>query len=542
MESLSKTQTILLTAAIVIGGFIFLYLNLFYLPGIPVHLHGDNSTYLFNAKRMFDGQMVYRDFFQHSLPATEVFYFLFYSVFGVRAWIPNATLVLLGVVIAVLILIISRKVIPGRTAFLPAALFLVLSFHNQLGAAHDWFSILMVLAAVSLLIDHITALGLVGAGTLCGVAACFSQSRGVSAEIGLAAFLVWAVFTKVLTWRDCRKAQTYLWVPFLTIIVTFNAYFAWEAGIVRFLRDTVIFGFRYGSSAAWNSFHAYMTDVPALHPWFRLPGFAAWLAVYLLVPLIYILFFVRYWDEREDLPDEPWERLALLWFVGFALFLGVVTVPTWLRLCTVSAPAVILAVWQVNFAGRFQRIRVAAVWAFALVLAMGITIEGRLRWRGYVTTPVGKVAILNHVQYDEINFLLRKTKPGEYLFGNTGLGYLLGLRDPARVPFVTASDYTRPEQVSDVINGLKNHQVQYVFWSSTLDSAQEGPRSSNHLGPLGAYLNSHYHIAKIFLNYDILWEKGELPPPEPPVQLVEPTQTGQATSESPQPLGNTPTH
>jgi len=534
MESISKKESILLTAAVLVGGSVFLYLNLFYLR-VPIHLYGDKSTYLFNARRMLDGQAVYRDFFQHTLPATEVLYFLLFSILGFHAWIPNATLIFLGLGLAWLIIIISRKVIPGRAAFLPAVLFFVIPFYSQPGNAHHWFAVLMVMAAVALLIDHITALGLVSAGALCGVATCFSQSRGVAAEIGLAAFLIWAVFRKVLTWGDCRKAQIYLWVPFFSIIVGFNADFAFEAGVGRFLRDTVAFGFRYWSSASWNSFHAYMTDMPQSHPWFQVPTLIVWFAVYLLVPLIYILFFVRYWDEEKDLPQEPWDRVMMLWFVGLALFLGVVTAPTWVRLCTVSPPAVILFVWYFNFEGLLQKIRIGTLWAITLVLAIGLTVGRKLQWRAYVTTPIGKVAVLDRVQHEEIHFLLGKTKPGEYFFGNADLAYLLDLRDPARVAYVTGSDYTRPEQVSNVVDSLKNHTVEYVFWSPAVDLAQEDANSPNHLGPLYAYLRSNYHIAKIFPNYDMLWERGKEPPPEFSPQPIP------VTSEPPQPPGNMPT-
>lgn len=535
MESLSKKESILLTTAVLVGGLIFLYFNLFYLPNIPLQLNGNGSTYLFNARRMLGGEMVYRDFFQHTLPAAEVFYFLVFNVLGIHAWIPNATLVLLGLCLAWLVIIISKKVVSGRTAFLPAVLFLAVSFHSQLGAAHDWFSILMVMAALSLIIDHITALGLVGAGALCGLATCFSQAQGISAEIGLAAFLVWTVFRKVLTWHDCRKAQTYLWVPFLTILVGFNAYFAFEAGIGRFLSDTVAFGFRDWPTATWNSLHAYMTPVPSLQEWFLLPGFIAWLAVYLLVPLIYILFFVRYWDEEKDLPYEPWDRVMLLWFVGLALFLGVVTAPTWVRLCTVSPPAIILLVWQFNFDGPLQKIRTAAVWAFALVLAIGLTTERRLQWRGYVTTPIGRVAVLDHVEFDEIHFLLQKTRPGDYEFGNNEFAYLLDLRDPAPVADVTASDRTLPGQVAGVVEGLKSHPVKYVFWSAALDSAHGSPSDPSHLGPLYSYLRSHYHIAKIFPNYDLIWELGPQPLPVFPAAVMP------IASDSTQPSGSTHT-
>lgn len=527
MESLSTRESILLTVAVAVGGLIFLYLNFFYFPNIPIHLYGEKSTYLLNAKRMVEDQLVYRDFFQHTLPATEVFYFTLFSLLGLHAWIPNATLILLGIAIAWLIIVVSRKVIPGRTAYLPAVLFLVIAYYSQPGAAGDWFSILFILAAIAVLIDQISALGLVGAGALCGLATCFSQSRGVAAEIGLAAFLVWAVFRKVLTWQDCRKAQTYLWVPFALIVVLFNAYFALEAGIGRFLRDTVAFGFLYWSAAPWNSHHAYMTDLPQFHPWFRLPEFIVALAIYLLVPLVYLLFFVRHWDEEKDLPEEPWDRLMVIWFVGLTLFLGVVTAPDWARLCAVSAPAMILFVWYFNFEGRLQKIRISALWILALILAIGVTTESKLQWRGYATTPIGKVAVLNRNHFKEVQFLLANTKPGDYVFGGGMLGFLLNLRDPARVAYVTATDYTRPEQVANVIEGLKKHPVKYVIWSTALALPRGKSLSSSHLAPLYAYLSSHYHVAKIFPNFDVFWGKGPQPPPaQPPTET--PAQPGSA--------------
>ncbi len=536
MESLRTKESILLTSAVMVGGLIFLYLNLFYFPNIPIHLYGDRTTFLFNARRMLDGQLMYRDFFQHSLPATEVFYFILFSILGVHAWIPNATLILLGLSIAWFIIVISRKVIQGATAFLPAVLFLVIAFYGKPGSADKWFSILLVMAAIAELIDHITALGLVGAGVLCGLATCFSQSIGVSAQIGLAAFIVWAVFRKVFSWEDCRRAQTYLWVPFVTIVVLFNAYFAMEAGIGRFLHDTVVFGFRYWSSASWNSHYAYMTDLPQWQPWFRLPGLVIALATYLLVPLIYLLFFVRFWDEEEDSPSEPWDRLMMVCFVGLALFLGVVTAPTWVRLCAVSAPAFILFVWYFSFEGLLQRVRIVAVWALALVLAIGVTIQSKLQWRGYATTPTGKVAILDRARWDEINFLLRNTRPGEYVFPSSIFGFLLNLRDPATVDYVAPSDYTRPEQVANVVEGLKNHRVKYILWSPVLALRQENPSSHNHLAPLLAYVRSHYHIAKIFPNDDMFWEKGVQKPPLVPVPQAPEAPAPQPPVSAPIPL------
>lgn len=55
-----------------------------------------------------------------------------------------------------------------------------------------------------------------------------------------------------------------------------------------------------------------MNDVPRFLPWYRLPGLAIFLSFHLLIPLIYILFFVRHWTSERKFPLQPWDRLMLL--------------------------------------------------------------------------------------------------------------------------------------------------------------------------------------------------------------------------------------
>ena len=97
IDPIHGRPAVLLTLALLAGGFAFLYLNLFYLPNTPIHLFVDQFTLLFDARRMFGGQMIYRDFFQFTLPATQVVYLFLFKIFGVRTWIPNAMLIVLGV-------------------------------------------------------------------------------------------------------------------------------------------------------------------------------------------------------------------------------------------------------------------------------------------------------------------------------------------------------------------------------------------------------------------------------------------------------------
>jgi hypothetical protein len=86
------------------------------------------------------------------------------------------------------------------------------------------------------------------------------------------------------------------------------------------------------------------------------------------------------------------------------------------------------------------------------------------------------------------------------------VGFALKLRNPGRIAFITSSDYTRPEEVSDLLQGLERHQVRFVSWYGDLDNVPTAPRG-DHLGPLRRYLREHYRVAETFSNGDEIWER-----------------------------------
>ena len=101
------------------GALTFLYLILFILLDTPIFLSGDDQIYLLNATRMFEGQVMYRDFFHFVPPGTELVYGVFFKVFGFRAWIPNLLLILLGMALTCLATLMARKgARGGRSVFL----------------------------------------------------------------------------------------------------------------------------------------------------------------------------------------------------------------------------------------------------------------------------------------------------------------------------------------------------------------------------------------------------------------------------------------
>ena len=131
------------------------------------------------------------------------------------------------------------------------------------------------------------------------------------------------------------------------------------------------------------------------------------------------------------------------------------------------------------------------------------------------TVESGRVALLDAGVGERLPWLRDRTRPGDFIFqaSNCNLYYLLGLRNPAQVPFLTAAGFTRPEQVQDVVEALERSQARFVLWGLWLDTPYCNPDRQfdpRRLAPLRNYLRTHYHLVRNFgdPDYDQVWERN----------------------------------
>jgi hypothetical protein len=490
----------------------FLYFDVFVPPATPIFSGVDHLVNLHNATRMLDGQMIYRDFFRYTPPGTEVVYLVLFRLFGVRAWVPNVMLVLLGLSLTWLCVFISQKVLSGFAAYLPGLLFLLIAFHSDLDATHHWYSVLAVTAALALVIEERSPKRLAGAAALCALASFFTQTRGVVAVVGLAIFLWWEHRRKRQSGRSLLKAEVILASVFGAGTLGLNLYFIWAVGLQRFLWCTITFMLKYfPTDAASNSIQAYMAFMPSVSHWYNVPFLLAWLFIYALLPLVYLLFFARCWSESGKRPDQPWEGLVLLSLTGLFLFAGAAPVPTFGRLCKESIPGLIIFVWFISSPGKFNFLVRQILWLGAAVMLTRFAQHRQSMEWTFLDAPVGRVAFFDPIACDKYKWLQSHTHPTEPFFDSDGEVYfLLGLRCPAEVEFVTCTDYTRPGQVRNLIESLEGRHVSMVLWSPQYDPGICGSGPGNHLGPLRDYLQTHYHLVKVFEDSKVL-ERNDSP-------------------------------
>lgn len=479
----------------------FLYLNLFRFPNTPFWLGGDNSVYLLNATRMLDGQVMYRDFYHFVPPGAELVYIAFLKVFGMRAFVPNLALIAVGTALTWVITTIAIKVLPGKSAYLPALVFLTFEYRRAFDGFHHWLSLLAIMAAIQAVMEARTGARLALFGALCGIASCFTQTYGPAAMLGLALFMLWEKRNHGNSWGEFIKLGASMAGPFLAVTLIAIAYFSREVGLANYYESTVAFLIHYyPKDLQWNTFRVYMSEPPEFLPWYRLPALGVYLFIPALLPLVYIIFIIRHWRLKSVRPQEPWSKLMLLNFMGLALLASAAPAPDWVRMCAASLPGLIILAWHLQEPGKLSRAMTGALWAAILLLALAEPIERQTHWHASLDFPMGRAALMTPDESGKFDWLFHRTRPGDYLFEASfpDVYFLLGLRNPAKSSFLTPTDYTRPEQVEEAISALEKHHVKFVIWRVQLDMPYENRTAGDHLGPLREYLHRHYKVATTF--------------------------------------------
>ncbi|HMD83179.1 MAG TPA: hypothetical protein VKO18_00600 [Terriglobia bacterium] len=493
---------------------IFLYALLFVPPFIPVVASiGDTLYYVCDGKRMYEGDAIYRDFFQFLTPGTSVTYFLLFKIFGLRSWVPNLSVLLLGFALAGLGVAIARKLMGPSLALLPSAIFLAGIYKNQLHPIHHWYSLLGTMAALVALMERRTPARIAAAGGFCGLAASFTQTRGVAVAMAVGAFLCWESRRRQADWRDTVKKEAILLVGFLATLIAGNAYFAWKAGLARFLWCTVVFVIKYyHQDGGPNTFLGSLQDFPMTGPLSSFPiRFAQWSFIFAVVPFTYVLFFARYWRESGKTPTEDWERPMLLAMVGSSLLLSVAPAPSLGRMGPSVLPGIILLGWFLDSPRKLGRVLATSLAVGVLLIVTHAVAGFQSREKSILTEPQGPIAITVPELREELAWVEQHTRPSEYFYATAdpGLYFYGDLRNPTPVPFVTDTGYTTPEQVADVIRGLEQHHVRYISWDVVeLGAASDWGNPADHrLGPLWNYIHSHYRMVKVFADSDEIWER-----------------------------------
>jgi len=481
---------------------VFLYLRTFLLPATPFITLGDEAHYFIHALRMLHGQLPYRDFFTLIFPGTDLLYVGIFQLLGVHQWLVQGLLLVLGLLLSWIVLWISSSVLRGPSAILAALLFLVFDFNSALDATHHWWSTLFVMAAVGLLLGGMSQIRILAVGALCGVATLFAQTHGGLSFLALALYLGW-------TNREDKQSSNLfcelllLCMPFATIVILVVGYYVRLVGFRTMTYWTIYFPVVFFRDVEGNTPIMFF-QVPPVHSAVYLFPLIPYLFIHAIVSLIYLLCVFRLIRDKNSMEQQQWRKILLLTFVGMALFISIMSAPTFLRLSAVSMPAVVLCIWFLDRSTDLYRRMRIILWAAAIISLVYFPATRQLHRHDIVNLPTGRAAFITDKQCERIWWLAQHTHPGETFFNDPTAAFALSLESPGPLNFVTPSEFTRPQQVDALLLSMTAHRTRYVFLYPALTAPA---LAKDNLGSFREYIATNYHLAKT-LSSGQIWQRN----------------------------------
>ena len=498
-----NSETLWSYVSTVLACTVYLYLNLFLSAKTPFLLGGDQVYFWMGAQRILDGQVAYRDFFQITPPGTDFLYAAFFKILGTDIWVTNTVVIALGVLMGCVCFSLSRQFMKDPQAALTTGLFLVLIYGKALNATHHWFAVLLVLVAVRINMQRTTGTSIALSGALLGLAAFFNQVHGGAAVLGFAVFLFLRCKRNGLAPIKAVREVAVLLLAFALMLLCLSAYYLTTAGFDKLWYCLVVYVFKYAAHSSRRTFGLPAATVSTGTLLLLLP----YIAIYLLLPVIYSISLWRCWRSRRD-ASFPWNQVTLLSLIGLTLFMDAAVSINWLRVFAVSLPGIVLTVWAV---GRLQIRRralfVTASIALACIAVRQIEVKralscvrGELPGGRFATTPKA---------FEKLRWLATHTQRGEFFLqaGWPGVYIPLQVRSPLYMPTLTRFDGVLDEDIEPAIQQMKARRVRYVLWTSTLDEGCAFNSCTDQLSIFRTYLTSSYRRIRGFDDGDVLWQK-----------------------------------
>lgn len=506
---LASSRNLCISISVVCLTIVSCYFRNFVHLNLPVLARNDQMAFVSDGFRMLSGQLIYRDFFQFVTPGTGLFYAFLFRCFGVWMWIPDLAMVLLAAATSILILMSAGVVLRGYYAVLPGLLFAGFALWGSIDATHHWYSTVLIMGAMLVLLKGSELRHIAVAGALCGLAASFTQSKGAAALAGFVVYLLCQSSPERTVrqkyWRQCLLLCAMAAIVFSAI----NGYFILTAGLKQWIYCMIVFPLRYYSSMASNDWRA-----PGLEFIYQIHGSIKWIAapfIYLtvlLAPLI-VLWKIR---RRSGAVDaESRNRLQLIAITGLALFLAVASSLSLKRISIASPPALILLAWLLSEHSKAAVAAARILGVGSVAIALLLPLRAQTKHWNYVDLPAGRVAIPDPSVAEIYRWMAAHTRPGEAYFGAMSVAVPLRLFNPAPIDYLFPGEYTRPEQLVETVAAIEKFKAPLVTKEAMNIPAAYG-QFRDSLQPFQDYLNRHYRLVKTFPNGDTAWERVEAEP------------------------------
>lgn len=457
----------------------------------------DEGVFVYEAARILDGDVPYRDFFEMVTPGAWYLLALLYRMFGVDMATARGLMaavqgfIVLAVFTACRRLGVRAGLSAGAAVFHMAAGYPTLTY-----ASPHWISTLVTLAALHVAIGYRRAvarrvsfvLGMLG-----GCAIGVQQQKGVWLLVGLACFVA---LREAMEGGDGRARRGLSHIGVLVfgaalVLAPGTLYLLVAAGPRPLFQSLVLFPL-----TGYRSFHTGMTwgiSNPLLPTYQPFPLFMKW------QPLVLPLVAARAWlGRRRGEADAAARAVLLLVFCVFSV-LGILYNPGYTHLAMVAPlfwiAAAELTEWTLRCAVS-RRVARPLGWLLSCVVLVvslrQIRESYEVRRRMYTVradTAFGAIDFMNRsevAQLEALTELMRGAGNEDlFIYPHHAAAYLItGTRNPTRFQLLLPR-YNTPEQVAEVIDALEAKQVPYI-------AVLGGGTGAGAKTPFWRYMSRHY--------------------------------------------------
>lgn len=262
MTNKIKTLKFLLVC---IGIFGVSYYYLSFYRNVLYDLTADEGYILYGAKRLLEGQILYRDFFQFYPPGDFYLLALMYKIFGYSFAVAHEVAIIIDSFINTLLFYLSYKAIRSWYAILPPLFYLILGFPNWMQYSHYWSSMLFLFISLVLFLYYLekgNSLYLYLTGFIIGITGLFLQTT--------AAYAFFVVLLVLLLDKFKEKGflkQITLFIANMSIplFIVFG-YIAYKGGLIPFIKEQYFISQIYVEAGTFNPIKLYLSNSPLAYP------------------------------------------------------------------------------------------------------------------------------------------------------------------------------------------------------------------------------------------------------------------------------------
>lgn len=502
----------------------------------------DQDTWiaLYGAKRIFEGQLLYKNFFDFVTPGTDYVLASAFYLFGVKLSVARIALAVSNGVAVAIVVSMSSYAIKNKllSLLLPVLTTIYASYNYYI--SHHYFILVPVLLVMFSGIKNIKEqeskpnewffTGLATAGTF-----LFIQSIGVTLFGMIILFIIWFHTVDKLRIRSILQPLTYYSSGFVLPLIFVVIIFALSGSLSAFIYDSFLWPLIHYRIMNINSLSRFLIVLldgvtnkglsPAI-----LNGFIGYLGI-----LLGISVFIYMWVKYKGKKTEGLSLVVFASVVCIGVISGLIQNPT-INHVMVFLPVYLFLIillyeyepvydkktFRVGFSLYFLFITITLI--YNSYRAYSLIYDTLYNNSVIVQTPVGKIRmfksykILSDTGISDPRVFLKEmdgklTKNIFVLYWSPSIYMLTGTENPT--PLNTYMPYyNTKEQAMSAIQALKTNHTEIIVIDSTLEYAKY--MYTHHKGwawhdqrifspdePLISYINAHYRLDKIIPGYKI---------------------------------------